>query len=220
MTNQSIRVSPGHLIGLLVLLAGCTTAPTLGPSNKHIGTEPAKPAAPVATIPQPVDIPAALPRPKAVPRLDTYSVVVNNVKVQELLFALARDAKINVDVHPGLDGTITLNAIDQTLPHGARGDEQPLELAARRQTGQLVEQAGEVRAHLLVVGEQAEVLIEAGRLGGVVAGADVAIAPQALPLLTHDECQLAAVSYTHPPAPPTLLDLVCRLLLVKKKKPD
>ncbi|MBK7237234.1 MAG: pilus (MSHA type) biogenesis protein MshL [Sterolibacteriaceae bacterium] len=116
MTNQSIRVSPGHLIGLLVLLAGCTTAPTLGPSNKHIGTEPAKPAAPVATIPQPVDIPAALPRPKAVPRLDTYSVVVNNVKVQELLFALARDAKINVDVHPGLDGTITLNAIDQTLP--------------------------------------------------------------------------------------------------------
>jgi len=41
---------------------------------------------------------------------------VNNVRVQELLFALARDAKLNVDVHPGISGTVTLNAIDQTLP--------------------------------------------------------------------------------------------------------
>lgn len=97
-------------------LAGCTTAPPLSPSSSHIGTEPARASAPVASIPQPVDIPASLPKPKAVPRQETYSVVVNNVKVQELLFALARDARINVDVHPGLNGTVTLNAIDQTLP--------------------------------------------------------------------------------------------------------
>ncbi|MCC6657472.1 MAG: pilus (MSHA type) biogenesis protein MshL, partial [Rhodocyclaceae bacterium] len=32
------------------------------------------------------------------------------------LFALARDAKLNVDIHPGIAGTVTLNAIDQTLP--------------------------------------------------------------------------------------------------------
>ena len=43
-------------------------------------------------------------------------MVVNNVKVQELLFALARDAKVNVDIHPGIEGVVTLNAIDQTLP--------------------------------------------------------------------------------------------------------
>jgi len=43
-------------------------------------------------------------------------VVVNGVKVQELLFALARDAKLNIDVHPGITGTVTLNAIEQTLP--------------------------------------------------------------------------------------------------------
>ncbi|HEY6863415.1 MAG TPA: secretin N-terminal domain-containing protein [Burkholderiales bacterium] len=42
--------------------------------------------------------------------------MVNNVRVQELLFALARDAKLNVDIHPGIAGTVTLNAIDQTLP--------------------------------------------------------------------------------------------------------
>jgi general secretion pathway protein D len=49
-------------------------------------------------------------------RAETYSVVVNNVNVRELLFALARDAKVNVDIHPGITGTVTLNAIDQTLP--------------------------------------------------------------------------------------------------------
>ncbi|MGH8590649.1 MAG: pilus (MSHA type) biogenesis protein MshL, partial [Gammaproteobacteria bacterium] len=36
--------------------------------------------------------------------------------VKELLFALARDAAVNVDVDPGIDGIVTLNAIDQTLP--------------------------------------------------------------------------------------------------------
>ncbi|MDR1936554.1 MAG: type II and III secretion system protein, partial [Candidatus Accumulibacter sp.] len=49
-------------------------------------------------------------------KTETYSVVVNNVKVQELLFALARDAKLNVDIHSGISGSVTLNAIDQTLP--------------------------------------------------------------------------------------------------------
>ncbi|MGQ0511036.1 MAG: type II secretion system protein GspD [Betaproteobacteria bacterium] len=36
--------------------------------------------------------------------------------MQDLLFALARDARLNVDIHPGVTGTVTLNAIDQTLP--------------------------------------------------------------------------------------------------------
>jgi general secretion pathway protein D len=38
------------------------------------------------------------------------------VRVQELLFALARDARLNVDINPDITGTVTLNAIDQTLP--------------------------------------------------------------------------------------------------------
>ncbi|HET7833317.1 MAG TPA: pilus (MSHA type) biogenesis protein MshL [Gallionella sp.] len=48
--------------------------------------------------------------------MDTYSVVVTNLPAQEILFALARDAKINLDIHPGIQGTVTLNALDQTLP--------------------------------------------------------------------------------------------------------
>src|SRR5262249_40339880 len=57
-----------------------------------------------------------LPKPKPSARPETYSVVVNNVRVQELLFALARDARMQVDIDPTLTGSVTLNAIDQTLP--------------------------------------------------------------------------------------------------------
>jgi len=63
-----------------------------------------------------VQVVPILPPPTAAPRAETYSVVVNNVRVQDLLFALARDAKLNVDIHPGVTGTVTLNAIEQTLP--------------------------------------------------------------------------------------------------------
>ncbi|MBA3058557.1 MAG: type II and III secretion system protein [Gammaproteobacteria bacterium] len=40
---------------------------------------------------------------------------MNNVNVQDLLFALARDAKLNVDIHPSIAGTVTMNVHDQTL---------------------------------------------------------------------------------------------------------
>src|ERR1043165_1993652 len=57
-----------------------------------------------------------LPTPKPTSRPETYSVVVSNVRVQELLFALARDARMQIDIDPTLTGSVTLNAIDQTLP--------------------------------------------------------------------------------------------------------
>ena len=59
--------------------------------------------APDGTIPPPVQIAPVLPQPKPAARPETYSVVVNNVRVQELLFALARDARLNVDIHPDID---------------------------------------------------------------------------------------------------------------------
>jgi len=46
----------------------------------------------------------------------TYSVVVNEVPVKEILFALARESKLNVDISPSINGLVTLNAVDQTLP--------------------------------------------------------------------------------------------------------
>ena len=44
-----------------------------------------------------------------------YSVTVNEVPVQELLFVISRDTKVNIDIHPDIKGRVTLNAIDQTL---------------------------------------------------------------------------------------------------------
>src|SRR5712691_3928114 len=83
------------------------------PSDTHIRAgEPA----PTGTVPPPVQISTILPKPRPTQRPETYSVVVNGVKAQELLFALARDAKLNIDIHSGISGTVTLNAIEQTLP--------------------------------------------------------------------------------------------------------
>ena len=100
---------------MATLVAGCTTT-TLnnGPSAGHLRADSV--AKTQGAIPQPVQQNIPLPRPKAGGKTETYSVVVNNVRVQDLLFALARDARLNVDIHPGITGNVTLNAIDQTLP--------------------------------------------------------------------------------------------------------
>jgi general secretion pathway protein D len=120
---------------LPLVLAGCAQQP-IDPSSAHIRSE-----APRAEgqIPPPVQVTPLLPKPKAVTRAETYSVVVNNVRVQELLFALARDAKLQIDIDPTLIGSVTLNAIDQTLP-------QLLQRIARQ-----VEMRYEIDGQILIV---------------------------------------------------------------------
>jgi general secretion pathway protein D len=93
-------------------LGGCGHAP-IKPAANHIRAEEARPQ---GAIPPPVQVTPLLPKPKATARPETYSVVVNNVRAQELLFALARDARLQIDIDPNLTGSVTLNAIDQTLP--------------------------------------------------------------------------------------------------------
>ena len=115
MGEASGAVTPARAVAAAVLalaLAGCGQTP-LKPSPSHIRAEPV-PAE--GTIPAPVQVAPVVPPPAPAPRPETYSVVVNNVRVQDLLFALARDARLNVDIHPGVAGSVTLNAIDQTLP--------------------------------------------------------------------------------------------------------
>jgi MSHA biogenesis protein MshL len=107
-----MNLKVGLMLGSCLLIAGCGLQP-MKPSPGHV--EAAGPA-PAGDIPEPVRITPILPKPKPAARPETYSVVVNNVKVQELLFALARDAKLNVDIHSGITGSVTLNAINQTLP--------------------------------------------------------------------------------------------------------
>ena len=99
---------------LATVLAACSQPPAK-PSPTHLTAEAVAPAT-AGAIPPLVQAAPALPKPQPAARPETYSVVVNNVRVQDLLFALARDARINVDIHPGIAGSVTLNAIDQTLP--------------------------------------------------------------------------------------------------------
>lgn len=68
-----------------------------------------------SNIPTTTELPV-LTRPKVAPQQEIYTVVVNEVPVKELLFSIARDAKINVDIYPGINGKVTLNAVEQTLP--------------------------------------------------------------------------------------------------------
>lgn len=81
------------------------------PSSGHIAT----PTAAGAGVPRLAGEQPLLPEPEPSVPLETYTVAVNNIPVQELLFALARDAGINVDIDPAIDGVVTLNAVDQTL---------------------------------------------------------------------------------------------------------
>ncbi|HET9701892.1 MAG TPA: pilus (MSHA type) biogenesis protein MshL [Burkholderiales bacterium] len=98
-------------LALLPALTACGTQ-ALKPSEGHIQASPQG----QASIPAPVTQVPPVPVPRPAPKTELYSVSVVNVPVQEILFALARDARLNVDIHSGISGNVTLNAIDQSLP--------------------------------------------------------------------------------------------------------
>ncbi len=98
-----------------LLLAACGTSP-ITPSDKHIAQPSTASAQGAADIPLANKRIIPLPPPKPTAKVETYSVVVSNVPAQEILFALARDAKINLDISSGIQGNVSINAINQTLP--------------------------------------------------------------------------------------------------------
>lgn len=100
-------------ISVLLGLSGCGTSPILKPEG-HIKSEAPRPASASAIPPtvRPVPLPPP-PEPRAAEV--RYSVVVSNQSVRDVLLAIARETNVNVDVHPGVEGYVTLNAIDQTL---------------------------------------------------------------------------------------------------------
>lgn len=68
------------------------------------------------TIPPVVNQLPIVSLPKPVEKLQTFTVVATNLPANELLFALARDARLNLDIDPAIKGNVSINAIDQTLP--------------------------------------------------------------------------------------------------------
>jgi MSHA type pilus biogenesis protein MshL len=103
-------------VAVTLLSAACAYKPTIPPSQGHLSRESVAPAGESEKILAPVTNATYVPPPKPRAKMPTYSVVVNDVPVKELLMALARDTKENIDIHPGLQGLVSLNAIDETLP--------------------------------------------------------------------------------------------------------
>jgi len=123
--NKPINIS-GSKIVLLFLVSICTVACThqsqVLPSAGHINANnPPLPATNQQTVQVPIVEPVTVNSPPALKppmpqKQHTYSVVVNEVPVKEVLFALVRDSKINADISPLIQGRVTMNAVDQTLP--------------------------------------------------------------------------------------------------------
>ena len=119
--NNNINHTKFSLVTVIgLMLAACAHQSKVLPSQGHIdgkaNTQSTSQIATVAPIPKLVRSAPILPPPKATSKAQTYSVVVNEVPVKEILFALARESKLNIDIHPSIQGRATLNAVDQTLP--------------------------------------------------------------------------------------------------------
>ncbi len=114
--QRGVHVAAVALLGALI--AGCSAprAPHVPPSQGHIMAPTPQVETVVKDIPPPARVSTFVPPPRPAVKPQTYSVVVNEVPVKELLLALSRDTKQNIDVHPGITGLVSLNAINETLP--------------------------------------------------------------------------------------------------------
>ena len=101
------------MIAASIVACGATNPPTV--SEGHIKSDTEKKSTEKNNIPQTVTKVPALPRPGKRKKLETYTVVVNQVPIRELLFSMARDADLNLDIDNDISDKITMNAIDQTL---------------------------------------------------------------------------------------------------------
>ena len=106
-----IKIIKSGLIFGLMLMTGCGASNPPEVSDGHLIYEEPDPT----SIPEPVTSVPVLPKPTQRPDLETYTVVVHDVPIRELLFSMARDAKLNLDIENEIEGKVTMNAIDQTL---------------------------------------------------------------------------------------------------------
>lgn len=101
---------------LTLLLNACAanlpTPDSAAPGAGHLQPPPASSDSSIPAIVEPTPL---VPPPQAQPEPVLYTVVAQDIPLRDLLFTLARDYGINVDVHPGIDGIVTINAIDQSM---------------------------------------------------------------------------------------------------------
>lgn len=120
MTRDNLLALTRKAFGLsLFSLAGCAglnTEPDRSPATSPLRHMEAPAAAVNSRIPPLTPSFSLMPWPDSHGETETYTLQVNKVDVSELLFALARETHIDVDIHPEVSGQVTLNAHRQTLP--------------------------------------------------------------------------------------------------------
>ena len=101
------RLSVLPLTTACVLLGGCA-ATAVDMSSGHVLQDdvPQTVAAPVTAPP---------PEPEPAPPEPTYTIVVKGVPAVDLLFSLARDAGLNLDLQADNAKRVTINAVDRPL---------------------------------------------------------------------------------------------------------
>ena len=115
-----------RLVVLTTFLASCAkfTPEPPPPSAGHLDV--VAETGPSGAIPDIVRQPPPVPEPAPLEHEDRYTVVVNEVPVKELLFALARDAQVNIDIAPD---------ISRSGDHERGGADSAATVAARSQAG-------------------------------------------------------------------------------------
>lgn len=109
-------------IVLLIAVLALASCQTIKPKDERMAvtghiSDPVPVAGPAITdIPPVVQQVPIIAAPEPVEKLQTFTVVATGVPANELLFALARDARLNLDIDPSISGNVSINAIDQTLP--------------------------------------------------------------------------------------------------------
>lgn len=109
--SAATRVRPLFCCALFLTLSACANLRSVDQSVGHIDDV----VPPVASLEPIVDKPPALPEPEPAPPVETYTVVVKDVPVTDLLFSLARDAGLDLDIQADSERTITINAVEQPL---------------------------------------------------------------------------------------------------------
>src|SRR3569832_1874075 len=107
------------------LWLACSVPPRAFDTTPYHITRPNPTDVPVSPPPAPVKAIPALSPPKLNATGTTYSVVVNDVTVKDLLFSIARDTQYIIDLYPGISGNVSLNAGRGPRPAGrGRGARQ------------------------------------------------------------------------------------------------
>jgi MSHA biogenesis protein MshL len=115
LVATSRRADGGRALWVCLLAAsallGCAGNPP-AVSEHHLAPPPPAPAnAPDFNF---APVMPSLPQPQ--PKAAVYSISVRQIDVQDLLLAVARDARMNVDIHPEIQGVVTMSVHNLTVP--------------------------------------------------------------------------------------------------------